>query len=195
MKYNDQEVEEQIYDKVKNFLVTKGVKGWNMDMLAKESGLAKNTLYKIIGSKEKAIMNVILRDIVYLKNKLNNLLEASMASRNIDNIINLFSELFVSTHGEYLNEVLLEYPGSGKKVQKSTKLMDEIVIKFLKEKIEQGVLKSDCDPSIIHEMLQGTTIYFIQLGYYGDDLSKRLKISYEYLLNGIIEKKEQNDEI
>ncbi len=36
-----------------------GHKGWNMDDLAKMSGVAKNTLYKIVGNKETLLAKVV----------------------------------------------------------------------------------------------------------------------------------------
>lgn len=188
MKYNNQEIEEQIYNKTRLFLEERGVKGWNMDQLAKESGLAKNTLYKIVGSKEDVITNIVLRDMKYIESQLKLFFADESRHGEVVTVVKLFAELFTNTHGAYLNEVLLEYPSSGKKIKENKCIMEERVISFLNKKIKQGTFKPECEAEVIYEILNGITIHFIKLGYYGDTLLNRLIVSYKYIIYGIGEK-------
>ncbi len=59
MKAGNQNSREKIYDNVWILLNKYGHKGWNMDDLAKMSGVAKNTLYKIVGNKETLLAKVV----------------------------------------------------------------------------------------------------------------------------------------
>jgi len=60
MKIHNEHIREKVNKCAKKLLYTHGVKGWNMTMLAAEAGLARNTLYKIIGSKEKLVETIVL---------------------------------------------------------------------------------------------------------------------------------------
>ena len=59
LKTNNEEVIRSVYSNTIRMVNDYGIRGWNMDDLARESGLAKNTLYKIIGNKEALIMNIV----------------------------------------------------------------------------------------------------------------------------------------
>ena len=53
-KKNDKNIHDNILTVAERLLLAYGIKGWNMDSVAQEAGIAKNTLYKIIDSKEQA---------------------------------------------------------------------------------------------------------------------------------------------
>ena len=46
----------KILQKTVELLQKHSVHGWNMDELSEQAGLSKNTLYKIIGSKEELMI-------------------------------------------------------------------------------------------------------------------------------------------
>ena len=75
MKYNDQNIEAKVLQKTFELLQKYGIRGWNMDMLSLQSGLSKNTLYKIIGSKEDLMERVTMNYYQEIYSQLTKILE------------------------------------------------------------------------------------------------------------------------
>ena len=92
MKVKDALVEQRILDQARDLLLRRGLKGWNMDDLARASGLTKPTLYKIVSKKEKLIERVILDDI---RSMLASMVEITEKERD---------------YVEALSKILMEYP-------------------------------------------------------------------------------------
>lgn len=189
MKYNDQAILNNIYDKTKELLTIRGVKGWNMDQLAKESGLAKNTLYKIIGSKENVIIEVISRDIRIVCEQIEDLLNGD--AKHIGDVLQvaeIFSNAMAKTHGAYLDEVYLEYPNSAKIIiEKKQQTMDSLQA-FLKRNIENNVFRQDVDEVLLVNILEGIFLQLLRMGDTGDKLLQQLTKTFDYLLNGVIKR-------
>ena len=60
MKIRDEKIQENVIRATEKLYLKQGINGWNMDTVARESGLAKNTLYKIIGSKEQLVVTIVI---------------------------------------------------------------------------------------------------------------------------------------
>ncbi len=188
MKYNDQAVLKTIYDKTKIFLLTRGVKGWNMDQLAAESGLAKNTLYKIIGSKENAVVGVIIRDINNMALNIKREFMDESKVNDVYTIADMFARLMATTHGDYFKEVLLEYPQSAAKIYKNKEIARETLEQFFLINKEKGIFRDDIDMDVANDIVETLIRTYLANGISGEALTNKLATSFDYLLNGILKK-------
>jgi len=119
MKVNNIEIEERIFKKTHDLILARGLKGRNMDTLAKECGLAKNTLYKIIGSKETLLENIVIRQLrKNLKIVDSMIQDAGDYSKISISIPKKFSRLVAGFDKKALPLIYLEYPGIEKKAKK-----------------------------------------------------------------------------
>lgn len=185
MKVNNESVYELILDQTKELLNQYGIKGWSMDRLAKQSGVAKNTLYKIVQSKENAVYRVIVRDMEYINGELKAVIEANMAKVDTNALIDLFAELFGKMHGPYLQQFFLEYPASMLDIKSRVDRIEGLVLQLIEAMKEEEILRPDCDGVIVYESLRGMSIEFIQQGYSGEQFAHRVRQSFRYLVEGI----------
>ncbi len=185
MKVNNESVYELVLDQTKGLLNQYGIKGWSMDRLAKQSGVAKNTLYKIIQSKENAVYQVIVRDMEYINGELVKVIRANMAKVDTNELIDLFATLFGKMHGPYLQEFFLEYPTSMLDIKSRVDRIEGLVLQLIEAMKEEGILRPDCEGAIVYEALRGMSIEFIQQGYSGEQFANRIRKSFRYLVEGI----------
>jgi AcrR family transcriptional regulator len=59
-KINNKSIQDNVFKITETLLLKHGIKGWNMDSVALEAGISKNTLYEIINSKEQLIEDVVI---------------------------------------------------------------------------------------------------------------------------------------
>lgn len=191
MKYNDQAVFETILDKTKQLLMSRGVKGWNMDQLAYESGLAKNTLYKIIGSKENAIVEAMIRDINRISMTIRNvLLSEDTPPPSLETIAKMFCSLLAEIHGDYFNEVLTEYPGSAGKIKENKELANETVAAVIDIYVSRGVLRDDISGEIVHNIIDALITFYMDKERDPEIIGQKMLQSLEYMMTGIMKRDE-----
>ncbi|MDF1616758.1 TetR/AcrR family transcriptional regulator [Petrocella sp. FN5] len=187
MKYNNEHIFELILDNTKTLLNEKGVKGWSMDQLAMASGLAKNTLYKIIGSKKEAVLSVIYRDMDEVQHHLKKRLKTEADTIMIEDLIDTFLLTFSNLHGKYLKEVLIEFPGNGPRIENQINEMRWLLAELFELVRERSHLRADIDVELLFNCLRGISTEFIRLGYTGERFVEKSKTAYGYLLKGICE--------
>lgn len=186
MKFNDVNIEQKVLQKTADLILKKGIKGWNMDQLSEEVGLAKNTLYKIIGSKEVLIEKIVLKFIINVQKQLvsviNNEEEYLTAFQKI---INLFPMLLNNFYTNSMQEIFIEYPSIEKSVQSHQDEITKNIINFIGKGIEEGIIKNDLTKEFIFEMFQALVLHFIKTGEKGEHLSKKLAVSFDCLIDGV----------
>lgn len=185
MKVNNDEIQNIVLDTTKKFIKEKGVKGFNMDELAAASGVAKNTLYKMIGSKEAIVFKALFDEFKKLDDQLENLMSRSIKKVQLEELSLFFTEMFTSTYGGYIKDILLEYPGNGRLLQEYMEEMRAKVIDHFKQRKALGDLREDLDVPVLFEILEGVTVQFIRSDYTGEALAERLIMAYDYILEGI----------
>lgn len=161
-----------------------------MDQLANQAGLAKNTLYRIVGSKEALIQKVI---IVYINNVQRRMSELIIKESDyltaFEKVITMFPEMLNNFYTDSIQEIFLEYPSVEKTVRNHQDNMTMNIIAFIKMGIEKDVFREDVQPEFIFEVLQGTLLHFIKKGYKGEVLSEKLTIAFNCFFQGIHKKK------
>lgn len=185
MKYKDQKIVERLYKKTRELLLIQGVKGWNMNTLAAESGIAKSTLYRIINSKEELVLSIILEDMRQIEIDIKKILLEAENADVTKEISNFASEKVPLVFGNYLKEAILEYPELEDKVKENEDTIRQIVFMFLEYGQQRGQIKKDIDPLTIFELLMGIILHFVRIGYSGDVLSKKIYHGFNYIFYGI----------
>ena len=185
MKYNNEHVYNLILNNTKRLLNERGIKGWSMDRLAKESSLAKNTLYKIVGSKREAILAVVFRDMGKIRTQLEAMLNKNPESITLEEYGEVFLMTFSNLHGSYLTEIILEFPGKGPKIEAEMKEMRKLLKRLIETVKKENWLREDLDIDLLFECLRGVSMEFIRMGYTGDVFVEKSRKVYNYLLHGI----------
>jgi len=186
MKYNDKNIEQKVLSNVSELLYEKGVKGWNMDQLSLRSGLAKNTLYRIIGSKEDVICKVVINHIKITHIQLARIMETEKDYLlALGKIVNQFPKLMNPMYFEYIQGIFDEYPKVETIVIERRNELTQNLISFIKTGIEEKKLRQNINPESLVELLQSIVISYIRLGYKGSEMTEKLSEALDYIVNGI----------
>ncbi len=187
MKFNDQQSEQRVLEKAGEFLSRRGIRGWNMDELSAEAGLAKNTLYRIIGSKEKLIEHVVLENCYRGLSKMAEIIDREDSYMNTLEIIAAeFPEHMNNLYADFLFEVLLEYPNLEKVVRSHRDEMTVKITDFLYRGMTEGYLRKDIQPELVFEFLQAIVLFFVKSGIKGKELSDKIHEGFRSLIYGIV---------
>lgn len=186
MKFNDKNIENRILTQVSQLIFEKGVKGWNMDQLSEKAGLAKNTLYRIIGKKEDLIKRVVIDYIRQVQKQLTPIL--SNKDDYIDSLqrlIRIFPELLDSFYTDHMKTIFLEYPSIELAVLEHKDEITASIIRFIAWGVEQQKLKADLNPEALFELLQAIVMQYSKYGYDKLTIQERLETAFGYIINGI----------
>lgn len=186
MKYNDGYTRHRIIALASELLQQKGIRGWNMDKLSQKAGLAKNTLYRTIGTKEDLMKEVLLHQITETQAKLVALTDRNLPYRSIlEEMVQVFPELLAPLFTGLIQDIFNEFPAIEEEVKKHRNIVTERIILFFKKGVAEGELTKDLNPQILFEMLQGIVLYSLKAADGEKDLKNRLSLSFRYLLDGI----------
>ena len=187
MKYNNKNIELKVMENVSQLIFDKGIKGWNMDELSRKSGLAKNTLYRIISSKEDIVNKVLISHIKRNQSKLVEIMETETDYITaLQKIIKKFPELMNSIYTESVLEIFNEYPNIELSVRAHRDELTQSIIEFIQKGAAQGKLRQDIDAEFLFELLQSVVLGYIRRGYKGEKITAKLSLAFDYLLNGVI---------
>lgn len=185
MKISDKKVEQRILEAASRFIFQRGVRGWNMDQLAAEAGIAKNTLYKMISSKEDIIERVIINYVQEVQSKMIDLMEKDLSYPDrLRQMMSYFPRLLGMASSQTLREVFLEYPGIQEAVLRHRDALTDRIIDFLQQGIDAGLLRSELQAEFIFKMLQALVVYFVRSSEQGA-LEHNLNQAFGYLMQGI----------
>lgn len=162
-KTDKKNIKLKIYEKAAQYLFKYGLKGWNMDQLAAETGMAKNTLYKIIGYKKDMIQEIFDKKIndIYcdlkkvLKSNDNYFIKYEKLAKIILNMVRY-------TETRQARDVFLEYPAIEKTVKNIKEKFNSEIIDFLKFGIKNGYLKGCYTVDLYFEMIESFAFYYVK---------------------------------
>jgi len=162
-KANNKNIRKKIYHKASQYLLNYGLKGWNMDQLAAETGMAKNTLYKIIGYKEDMIKEIYLNKIKSIErqvkvtvNKDENYFEKFLE------LDKMFLDLIRYTESRQAREVFLEYPQVENEIRKIKEKINNHIINFIKLGIEKNKLKNNNEADFYFDLILSLAFYYVK---------------------------------
>jgi len=187
MKVHDKELEERIVRLTGELIGRRGLKGWNMDLLAAEAGVAKNTLYKIITSKEDLVGRVAIHTVTAVQTQLVEIIQRGGDYLDaFKEMVAAFPRLLKTVGADSMREIFLEYPAVEKRVRKHQDAVTETIIDFIGKGIETKVLRDDVSAEFIFDLLRAIVLFQIGSGAAGDVLSQNIATSFDCLVHGLI---------
>lgn len=189
MKFNDVNIEQRILQKTADLILRRGIKGWNMDQLSQEVGLAKNTLYKIIGSKEGLIEKIIIENIRSVQKQIAGVIANEKDPLvALEKVVIIFPNLLNNNCIDSMQEIFIEYPAIEKSVRRHQDEITESIIYFIDKCIQEGIIRSDITKEFMFEMLKGLVLHLIKNDTKGEEMSKELEVAFNCLMNGVRKK-------
>ncbi len=187
MKFKSKAIEEKVFKCAEMLIYRHGTKGWNMNDLADSAGITKGTLYKIITSKEQLIHDVSFQNIKLMREKILEVI------RSESGFMDRLEQLTVVVPGllknNYLNtysDILKELPGLEADIVSENELIFNDMVSFFKTGIDEGYLRKDISPDLIHHMVQAIILYFAKYSNTGGEFPVKMKMALHCLINGII---------
>ena len=186
MKVRNTEIQQMVIEQTLQMISTRGFKGWNMMDLAKQAGLAKQTLYRIIGSKEQVIERVVFFQMEETFKGVDLLMEESA---NYGEFIKRFIAIgprYLSKVSRFsLTEIYREYPAIEKKANEYMKKVYSTRIEFFQRGIDEGYLRDDITPEFLLDLVRdGILEHYIRSGFTGEKLEKALGLAFKCLSEG-----------
>lgn len=186
MKVSSADIRDKVLKTTRDLLRRKGLKGWNMDLLAQETGLAKNTLYKIIGSKEQLLTQAILskmqEDLVQIEQILDEENDYNLA---VSRITKRFAELVKDSFDNVIPSIYLEYPAIEKNVRTAQIEIHASLRAFILKGMEQGMMRNDVAPEFILNLVEGIVLHYYRTGHTGDTFETAFHRAMDCLVNGL----------
>jgi AcrR family transcriptional regulator len=186
MKTNNPEIRDLVLDKAIEIMLQRGVKGLNMADLARSSGLAKNTLFKIVGSKEVLIETVVTRQMESSLSSLTMIIREGEGYQETAKRILKEYPLFLADNLRVpAPEVFLEYPAIQKKAEEFQKKAATAVIAFLKKGQKEGHIRDDVTPEFLSDLIRGIVDHYFRSGLRGEALKGALVKAFHCLREGV----------
>lgn len=189
MKVCNEEIKERIIQTTRDFLKKYGLKGWNMDLLACETGLAKNTLYKIIGSKENLLEQTVLSKIKHDLAQIGLIIhEETDYEKAIHKMTERFADLVKNNFDYVIPTIFLEYPAIEAKVISSREEIYASLYSFISTGMENGLIRDDVTPEFIVDLIKGVVLHYFRSGLTGDRFEMAFQCAMDCLVNGLMKR-------
>lgn len=188
-KIDNKEYEKIVHDNAKDLIMKNGIKGWNMDELASLSGVAKKTLYGIIGSKEKLILELFEKETEKSHNAMVALVSGTESSRI--KLEKLMFEMPIRLGGftrKFAREMRTEFPLVQKKLKAKHEVQLKLVADFLKSCKSEGILKKEIDIEVLLYLFKTIIESMVLSDYSEEKYALYSRKSMEYILRGVIKK-------
>ena len=191
MKYCDKNIEKQLLATADRYIFSTDSEPWSMDILARDCGMSKNTLYKIIGTKEKLIERVLMARI-----KKNQRLFFRSTETWVDFPAG-FELLVAKIAGtaalinEKVRDLIDEFPALEKEMVKERDKITALLRGKFVEAQANNLIKAEINVEVFFKVCQSIMIYFIK--HEPQPLfEKRLKEALHLVVSGIY--KERNND-
>ncbi|MBI9075968.1 MAG: TetR/AcrR family transcriptional regulator [Desulfatibacillum sp.] len=185
-KSENSEIQDMVMQKAAELIAQRGPKRWSTAELAKECGLAKNTLYKIIGSKEQLVETIVLDQIDMTTHMLKAIIREedgymAAAIRMVKD-----GPAYLSERPRVMfPEIFLEYPLLGQKAQKHLETAAAEILQFMRQGQAEGYIRKDAEPEFLYDLVRGIVEHYTRSGLKGASLSSALSKAFKYLREGI----------
>lgn len=180
------EIQERVTHVAMEMMMKFGLRGLNMVELARECGLAKATLYKIIGTKEDLIRQIAFRIFGV------NFIEMLEPFRTIEDPVKATQE-FLDNYFDYaiqaqkilVQQIYREYPLIEKEVDQEFKVETEFVIQRYKQWQSEGLIRQDINVDYCIDALQHLNEFYVVENYSEEETIARLRASFTCVLRGM----------
>lgn len=187
MKIRDEKIQENVLRATEKLFLRHGINGWNMDTVAREAGMAKNTLYKIIGTKELLIENIVISRLRHnidaivgiFENETGFIKAVETGARHLARSISMDNPLV-------LPRVFSEYPAIKEKFDDISRELSTSIHGHLNRARRAGIIRKDVDNDILISMVTAVINHYLTGSFKGKEFEERLYTSFIYLLKGIL---------
>jgi AcrR family transcriptional regulator len=189
MKVCNEVIRKRIIQTTCDLLRKTGLKGWNMDLLAHETGLAKNTLYKIIGSKEMLLEQVVISKMIQDLEHIDMIIQEE---KDYMTAVNKMIEKFIdlTKNNNFIPRIYIEYPSIEMKIKSKQSEIIASIFRFIRNGMDMDLVRDDLAPEFIYDLIEGTAMHYFRMGLTGSDFEKAFQCAMDCLVNGL-KKREQ----
>lgn len=180
------EIQEKVTKIAMDMMLKFGLRGLNMVELARECGLAKATLYKIIETKED-----LVREIAFEIFNLNivKILEPYRVSDNPVEATRLFLDNYfsyaITAQKVLIQQIYKEYPLIEKDVEEKYQKEMQIVNQRYLEWQEKGLIRKDINVEYSIDALQALNEFYITGPFSEEEAIDRLRTSFRCMFLGM----------
>ena len=186
MKAGNQIVEKRIYDNVWTLLNKYGHKGWNMDDLAKMSGVAKNTLYKIVGNKESLLAKVVFA----VQDEYSAVLEQASGSDEPLKALYSLTERIPLIFERYdiasIRELMVQYPNLATEYKAREERMTQALLALYERGIRDGYVRKDIDVKFLTTLQSIVREQMIENAETPEEMAHNLKNALVIIIEGVL---------
>ncbi|MBR1420061.1 MAG: TetR family transcriptional regulator [Selenomonadaceae bacterium] len=182
MKYRDESIEQNVVQKALAILDRRGLRGWNMTELADETGLAKNTLYRIIGSKEKLMEQIAEFHCEKIYAKLMQILEEDGEFfTKLEKLV----ETYVELTPIYFAEIFREFPRIESTISEKNSEARKKSIQYIKLGKARGFIREDLDAEWIFDLLRAVGLHY-RANESESERREKIRFAFHCIFHGII---------
>jgi AcrR family transcriptional regulator len=175
-----------VLNKAAGFIAKRGPKGWSTAELARACGLAKNTLYKIIGSKEKLVETIVIGQIDATTDLLKNIILREEGYRAATmRMLETGPDFLAERPRVAFSEIFLEYPSLEPKALLHRKKAAAGIIDFIRVGQKGGHIRGDMEPEFLYDLVRGIVEHYTRTGLEGEKLSEALLKAFTCLREGV----------
>jgi AcrR family transcriptional regulator len=185
-KVKNKDIQDLVLDRAAGLISKRGAKGWSMADLARECGLAKNTLYKIIESKEKLFETIVLAQIDVTTDLLKTIIRQKGNYRSVSLLMLKEGPALLAARPRVtFPEIFLEYPALKQKALEHRRQAASELIDFIKNGQKGGQIRADMEPEFLYDLVRGIVDHYTRSGLEGAALSEALSKAFTCLREGV----------
>ncbi len=184
MKKYTEEIKLRIYHTTFDLIRTFGIKGWNMDMLCSELNIAKDTLYRIIKTKENLLNEMMDEILSQHEIQVDEIIKAEEDFNVILEKLSIKIAKFLVDFGTLqLKSLFKEYPSIQNNVNDYALRFDDKVSILLRNGIDNGIIKENVDVELVSKSVRYISIAILSenVSHVDSEISKYIS----YIMEGI----------
>lgn len=187
-KVDSEEYRTLVFENAKALINKKGIKGLSMVELAKNCGIAKQTLYTMVGNKENLLISIHMEDMEANFNSFKNRLESIDNSvESIKALSTVIPKRLAGFTRKFANELSELYPEIHQRIQKSHEKHNTQFRKYVDLWKEHGYIKEDIDSAFFILILKIIIERFLQSDLTEDQFINEASKALSYLFFGILD--------
>lgn len=180
------EIQERVTKVAMEMILKFGLRGLNMVELAKECGLAKATLYKIIGSKEDLVTEIALEifriNIVAVLDPMMKHDDPVIATKQF---LDKYFDYAIESQKILINQIYKEYPLIEKDVESNyNEMIVNIQLRF-KTWQDKKLIRTDIEVDYILEALEALNEFYVRSDYSNEEIIRRMRAAFISVFRGI----------
>ena len=186
VKAQKPEIQKLVINTAAGLIAKKGPKGWSTAELARECGMAKNTLYKIIGSKEELVETIVLGQIDVTIDWHKNIIHQTKDYRAAAS--RMFKEApgFLAARPRVtFPEIFLEFPALADKAREHERRAASEIMAFIRQGQKEKHIRNDMEPEFLSNLIRGIVEHYTRSGLEGEALSRALLKAFTCLREGV----------